>query len=67
MLAVLAVRIKAVAAAVVSAVASYVATAVVAGQVLTMHGLEVAAATAVLSFLGVHQAPANKNRKAKKA
>ena len=58
--AVLATRIKALAALVVSGVAAYAATAIVAGQVLTLHGLEVAAATAVLAFLGVHQAPANK-------
>lgn len=62
--AVITARIKAVAALVTSGVVSYVASAIVAGSVLTLHGLEVAAATAVLAALGVHQAPAN--RKARK-
>ena len=61
--AILAARVKAIAAAVASGVASYAATAIIAGQVLTLHGLEVAAATAVLAFLGVHQAPANKAKR----
>jgi len=56
-------RIKAVAALIASGVASYAATAIIAGQVLTLHGLEVATATAVLAFLGVHQAPANRKPK----
>jgi ABC-type Co2+ transport system permease subunit len=60
-------KVKAVVALVVSGVVAYVASAIIAGQVLTLHGLEIAAATAVLSFLGVHQAPANKKRKARKA
>lgn len=55
-------RIKAVAALVVSAVVTYIATAVVSGTVWTAHGLEVAAATALLTAVGVHQAPKNKIR-----
>jgi len=58
-------RIKALAALVASGVAAYAASALAAGQVLTVHGLEVAAATAVVAFLGVHQAPENKKRKKK--
>lgn len=56
-------RIKAVAAGVGAAVVSYIATAIATGSILTVHGLEVAAATAVLTALGVHQAPANTKAK----
>ena len=58
--AILSSRVKAAAAFVASAVVSYVASAIATGSVLTLHGLEIAAATAVLTALGVHQAPANK-------
>lgn len=53
-------RVKAVVAFVAGGVVSYIASALVAGQILTLHGLEVAAATAALTALGVHRAPANK-------
>lgn len=56
----LAPRVKAVAAFVVSGVVSYIASAIVAGHTLTLHGLEIAASTAVLAAIGVHQAPANR-------
>lgn len=59
-------RVKALAALVASGVGAYAASAIAVGQVLTVHGLEVAAATAVLTFLGVHQAPANRHDKPKK-
>lgn len=61
-------RVKAVVAGAASAVVSYVALAIVTGTVWTLHGVEVAAATAVLTALGVHRAPANRPaKKAKKA
>ena len=56
-------RIKAVVAFVASGVVSYIATAVVTGHALTLHGLEVAASTAVLAAIGVHQSPANRKPK----
>lgn len=56
-------KAKAVAAAVVTAVVGYVALALQQQSALTVHGLEAAAAGAVLGFLGVHQAPKNKERK----
>lgn len=59
-------KAKAVAGAVVTAIVSYVGLAIIQGQILTAHGLELAAAGAVLTFLGVHQAPKNKERAPKR-
>ena len=56
-------KAKALAGALFAAIAGYGATAIIAGTVLTLHGLEVAAAGAVVTFLGVHQAPRNKDRR----
>lgn len=56
-------KAKAIAGAVVTAVVSYVGLAIIQSQVLTLHGLELAAVSAVLTFLGVHQAPRNKRPK----
>lgn len=53
-------KIKAIFAAVTAAVASYWLTAATTGNVVTLHGVEVAAVTAVLTFFGTHEAPANK-------
>lgn len=59
-------KIKAIFAAVTSGVVSYFLTAATTGNVATLHGAEVAAATAVLTFFGVHEAPANKPKPAKR-
>lgn len=52
-------RAKALAAAVAGAVVAYVATAVQSGDPLTLRGAVAAAVGAVVSGLGVHQAPRN--------
>lgn len=52
-------RVKALAAAVLGAVIAYAATAVQAGDPLTIHGLIAAAVGALAAGVGVHQAPAN--------
>lgn len=55
-------RVKAIAAAIGAAIGAYLLTALTTGTAATLHGLEVAAGTAALAFLGVHQAPKNKDR-----
>ena len=55
-------KAKALAGAVITAIVGYAALALQQGTALTLHGLEAAAAGAVVGFLGVHQAPKNKQR-----
>ena len=55
-------KAKALAGALITALVSYAALAFQQGTALTLHGLEAAAVGAVVGFLGVHQAPANKKR-----
>lgn len=59
MLAQISYRAKALAAVIVGAVVGYVATAVQAGEPLTIRGAVAAACGAVLAGFGVHQAPKN--------
>ena len=56
-------KAKALAGALITALVSYAALAFQQGTALTLHGLEAAAVGAVVGFLGVHQAPRNKERR----
>lgn len=55
-------RIKALVGSVVSGITGYVALAIINHTALTLQGLEVAAASAVTTFLGIHEAPQNTDR-----
>lgn len=60
-------RAKAIAGAVLAATVTYATTALTTGNALTAHGLEGAAAAALLAGLGVHQVPNAAKPKAKPA
>jgi hypothetical protein len=48
-------KAKAIAGAIISAAVAYIGTAATTGNPATVHGLELAAAAAACTFLGVHQ------------
>ena len=56
-------RAKAVAGFVVAGIATYVGDAIISGHAVTGHGAELAAVAAVMTAIGVHQAPSNKKAK----